>query len=776
MPEIELAGCRPYPLISYLKALGVFRIASEQWDTALRGAWKNERFVLHTAYRRSDLKAFFEQSYKPTPILAPWNGGCGFYLKLNPKAKKDQEKFKSREVVDAVQRLEGSSSVRLEGYRGEISITKRLLRDLAFSEDLETLLSEKNMEDRKKFLDSSLLFEMDGRTLVLDKENKDAFLAALRSRVLGDSGILWLDAALVLTTGQKKNRQEAPMLGSGGNVGNLDFSAMFVQALPYVIPFEEGASLPTDASRWLDSALFDSPTRDLPKLSVGQYDPGKAGGTNMTHGISGPSILNPWDFILMCEGSLLVSGAVARRLSTSRTTGSFPFSVSSSGVGYGSAGKENTRGELWLPVWKRPARVTEIRHLLGEGRAELGARPASTGITFAQAVASMGVDRGIDAFIRYEFQKRFGDSYLATPLGRFEVRSQPHVQILQQLERGGWNERFRRLCETTKPAPPPRFPTSLRRLDAAIFGYCRYGGTHRFTEILIALGQVERELSVTNGTVVHGQSAPLPPMPLLGREWLEACDDGSVEFRIATAIASIRSLKQDNGKVALGSLRTNLEPVEWTGNRYQWAEERRSTVWSTGGLCRNLAAALERRVMEAGRSKLEGLPLDASAYATVEDVTQFLLRGTDDARIEDLLWGLILVRPGPTNLKSRPFNEYPTTVPRCYALLKLLFLPERSALKSRSDGRPIRGEPTILAYLRAGRIGDACEIAARRLRISGFTPMPGPLGTGEPRRMEFIGKLDPLRLEAALLTPVMSTVRLKQMVLRQETKETTLED
>ena len=42
--ELELRGCSPDPLMSYLKALGVFRLVSEQVDPDLRGWWA-ERYV-----------------------------------------------------------------------------------------------------------------------------------------------------------------------------------------------------------------------------------------------------------------------------------------------------------------------------------------------------------------------------------------------------------------------------------------------------------------------------------------------------------------------------------------------------------------------------------------------------------------------------------------------------------------------------------------------------------------------------------------------------------
>ena len=40
MNTIVLAGCTPEPLMSYLKAIGVFRLVSEQADASARGCWR----------------------------------------------------------------------------------------------------------------------------------------------------------------------------------------------------------------------------------------------------------------------------------------------------------------------------------------------------------------------------------------------------------------------------------------------------------------------------------------------------------------------------------------------------------------------------------------------------------------------------------------------------------------------------------------------------------------------------------------------------------------
>src|SRR5262249_18554956 len=76
---IRLDGCTPEPLMSYLKALGVFRLVAEQADPGARLSWRGDIAQLQSRLARDELVTFFLESYCPTAIVAPWNGGSGFY-------------------------------------------------------------------------------------------------------------------------------------------------------------------------------------------------------------------------------------------------------------------------------------------------------------------------------------------------------------------------------------------------------------------------------------------------------------------------------------------------------------------------------------------------------------------------------------------------------------------------------------------------------------------------------------------------------------------------
>ncbi|MFM2092185.1 MAG: type CRISPR-associated protein Csx17, partial [Planctomycetota bacterium] len=79
----HLRGCAPAPLAHYLKALGVLRLVSEQADPQARLWWQDEHACFATTLDEGALIAFFADRYEPTPMIAPWNGGSGFYPKDN---------------------------------------------------------------------------------------------------------------------------------------------------------------------------------------------------------------------------------------------------------------------------------------------------------------------------------------------------------------------------------------------------------------------------------------------------------------------------------------------------------------------------------------------------------------------------------------------------------------------------------------------------------------------------------------------------------------------
>ncbi len=719
---VELRGCTPEPLMNYLKALGVLRLVSEDrehGDPNARGWWKNDVFVFSSRFDQAGLEDFFLNRYQPTPILAPWAGGSGFFSGDNTK------------FADA---LVAAPSARCSGYKSAI-------------ETVRAILVEEGVEDKPT------------------DETKSHLLRRYRAS-LPDQVVQWMDSALIL---QQDGQSFAPILGTGGNDGRLDFTQNFMGRLSAL---GITAAKPTaPAEPWLKCALFAFVTPGLQDAAVGQFSPGRAGGPNATQGMEGDPTDNPWDFVLMLEGSLAFAGAAARRLGTSAgSRAAFPFTVRAADVGFTSAGPKDgsdARGELWLPLWERGSTYPEVAALFSEGRAEVHGRAVRDAVDFARAAATLGVDRGIGVFARVSLLKRSGKAFLAATEGRIAVNERLDANLLREID--PWVDRFRGACSGDKA--PARFTAVLRAIDSAIFDFCRYGGQSNFQAILVALGVAERELATAERfrTVKF-----LRPVAGLSSAWVDAANapDGG-EFEIALALAGV-----DDPTHAIRSLRSNLEPVElWRGDDRKlgakWAEKERAVVWNAADLCANLASVLDRRVMDGARKGCRDLPLAPSSTASRASIAAFLRGDLDDRKIEDLLWGLMLIDQSNVDPTEADTSSDAGTadLPPLYAMLKLLFLPHpllasRTAsgklrwrfANTHENGIRIRPEPAILSLLRAGRVGEAATIAMRRLRASGLTPLPhrrsgGPSRDGEWCEVRF-SQREGMRLAAALLIPI----------------------
>jgi len=83
---IPLLGCTLEPLMGYPKALGIFRLVSEQADPACRAAWRNGKLELLTKLSEGELVAFSAERYEPSPIVAPW----GLVRAFSPRVPKSQ--------------------------------------------------------------------------------------------------------------------------------------------------------------------------------------------------------------------------------------------------------------------------------------------------------------------------------------------------------------------------------------------------------------------------------------------------------------------------------------------------------------------------------------------------------------------------------------------------------------------------------------------------------------------------------------------------------------
>ncbi len=710
MPVIEFHACTPEPLMNYLKALGVLRIIVGQGlDPNARGFWKNNVFCLHTHLTQDQIVEFFATRYQPSPILSPWNAAGGF------------EKEKGADVM-AIAHIRSSNDPRLANFQNAIR-------------------------------------EVDNMKRTSPDMKKDELLLSVRNH-MPDGFLQWFDSCAVYMSSKFSY---APYLGTGGNVGKLELSINFIKNV--LLVFKDQNSM-----KWLHASLFDANNVNLVQTTVGQFAPGRNGGANATQGTEGKSMINPWDFILLLEGCLLLSGTSNKKLATTGNSKAvFPFTTSPSAVGNSmlqDSQTEKGKGELWLPLWERASSLGEIKLLFGEGRAELRGKQVQSGVDFSRAIAGLGVDRGIKSFVRFSFDEHIRAGVMATPLGQFEVAAKNDAALLREID--NWLSGFRRACGDKAPA---RFRAALREIERSIFDYCQYGDNGndkaRFQRILITLGQAEH--LVASAPKFRVDAKGLRPLAALSSAWVAATDDHSPEFGIALALASI-SHKE------LGSIRLNLEAAEAKGRQYGWAENSHSAVWSGADLVTNLSAVLYRRVMDADKVGDSTTALTSSHRATLADIGEFLAGNLDETRIEELLWGLSLCATWKYRRTLSPTANYPqenaVILPVAYSLLKLLF--HTPSVQQLDELDSLRLNLGILGLLRADRTADACQRAVRLLRGRSLMPKPFPMQGFPSRDGEWLecvsSSVESRVLAAALLIPIsdFGASSLKKQVLREK--------
>ena len=680
--DLKLLGCSPTPLAHYLKALAVLRLVGEQADPDARGWWEMGDFVLRTSLSQDELLTFFTERYRPTPLVAPWNGGSGF--KLN-KPKGD------------VKAVASAKSDRMSDYRKVVALAFDLMKLLGF--------------DNK-----------------VPKARKEEYLEACRAR-FPDAALDWLDAVVVLTGSGPKY---PPVLGTGGNDGRLDFTLNFQGRLLELFDFDSGE--PTTMARaWLKASLFKVADSHLQSgAAIGQFFPQAAGGTNQTTGFDAKTISNPWDFVLMLEGAVMFAAATVKRLeSAGGASMSAPFCVRHVGVGHGSADpgeEEDARPEMWMPLWNAPATSSQVRALMAEGRVQIGRRPAANGLDFARAIGQLGVDRGIDAFVRYGFQMRNGRAYYATPLGRLKVERRPQVDLLDDID--PWLERFRRAGRDKNA--PAAVASALRELEESMFALCEVTSPTQVMRVLVRLGACERVLAKRPG---WARSKGVRPLQDLSPQWLDQAYDGSAEFRLAASLASLKGSS---------SIRTYFEPVE--DSRQLQFKERidRDVVWHDGDFIDVLNAVMHRRILQIRRDGEASYGDQSCMHAWQQDIAAFIAGRLDMQRIADLTWSLMLV--DLSQLEREPFArpDQPSAHPDAlYTLMKLCF-----AGRSIHAGGVQVKVPLVPAIHRHAADGDgrrASEKAARRLRGSSLTPMVDRvLVNREPARHAAAALLFPL--------------------------------
>ena len=671
----RLSGCRPSPLAHYLKALGVLRLVSEQSDRKARGWWQDDVFHLATTLDVDQLEAFFLNSYAPTPMLTPWNGGSGFYPKDNKTG---------------LEAIEASTAARFTAYRSALMQAREVVNGLDAKPD--------------------------------KGESKNRVIAECR-RCWRGGALQWIDAALAL--GSDGEPAFPAMLGTGGNDGRLEFTTNFMLRLYSMFNLtapEAGATSNTRAQ--LKIALWNDPSPTLESGAIGQFLPGAAGGPNGTTGFSGSFGVNPWDYVLMLEGAVLFSSGLARRCqATPLPQAAAPFAVRSSGSGYGSSSENDAgaRGEQWMPLWLQPTTCTELSAMLRESRSQINGKAAGRGTDMARAIAKLGVARGIQQFERYGYIERNGLSNLAVPLGRFEVRPRPNQRLLDEV--APWIDRLRQIA--SDKLAPQSFSRAYRACELAMFNCATRASGTDFLNLLVALGEAEDQMLASPKFSADKCS----PMPRLSIQWLDVVNQNSHEYRLALSLAAQQGPLES--KSIPVSVRSHWLPLDASGNRFDKGESGLNIGpdESAGGLDlpRAAIAIMQRRLLACHRGAAKGyLPLNLIRDrfgAHLEDIRAFIECKTNDGQILAYARGMMAIRfhESEDRTWSRNNETSPLGGLALYGICRLA--TSAGGLKLQKEQTiDVRCNPTLFRRLTSGDVSGAIQIGYRQLSNVGLRP------------------------------------------------------
>ncbi len=797
---LKMTGCTSAPLAHYLKALGMFRLVTEQADKSARGFWGNGCFHLTTILNSEDLVSFFLRGYRPSPLVAPWNGGSGFYegdeqTGLHAILGTSEERFAIyREVINTVRKWPelGPSNRSLGDLREEVAQEAPRLKGKA-ADDLRKLVVDcdkalaayaiygnrdqilegspeaieshktsgksltREEKTRNESLNEVLRVAKKLRTLVKKlhrSAGKETLVLLARSR-LPDAAVDCLDAMVPMLSDGSLGFP--PLFGAGGAEGRFDYTTAFMGHLAGMLIHPP---VGCDPASLLRHSLFGEFATDFQNSAVGQHDPGRAGGFNQGPEIETKRVpMNPWNFIFCMEGCIVWASGAGKRLGAeSNSILSSPFTVQARATGYGSASaQDEAKAEVWTPLWAAPASYSELAQTLREGRAEIGHRQARHTIEFAEAASGLGVDRGIKEFGRFSLLKRRGDSYVALPVGLFPVQYRKEADLVRELD-----PILRRidqfLAAFGKQGPPARFDSARRNIDEAMYQLLLQGGPRHVKRLIAALGRMEILFAERELNRKPKLAAPLGG---LSHRWILAADDGSPEVRLAAALAGVAAC----GPV--GPLRSNLAPVD-PRMPWRWAKNGLSVAWSGHSLQVRLAAVLQRRMLDADRLNAPSNPLNGYIRLHPLDALGLLGQKLDQTALEELLFGFSWVRWDAGESASRLCEEIQQawsdpvrdgTISRAYALLKHLFLPAPLRLPGNTKSLIISPEREIVPLLCANRVSEACVVAQRRLITSGLAVI----------RSVFPDTTGGTALAAALLVPVCNVHSLSRLILHKQT-------
>jgi CRISPR-associated protein Csx17 len=549
-----------------------------------------------------------------------------------------------------------------------------------------------------------------------------------------------------------------PLFGTGGNAGKRDFANGWAKATGAIQNPPKGwkrEALNAD----LAAFLLGEPGVYLADFNAGCWF--GAANKAFNSGTARPfrdGQASPWGMALACEAFGLFQGSASRRLgSARRTTGAFPFVTSGAAPTVpGEAGKN--LGELWLPVWERPMSLPEVSALYQRGRAEVNGRGATTSPAFAAAILQRGVDAGIREFRRFVLLR-------TTSENTFESRLASVIPVSGKAE-SAMAAALTRLLNFRERLPADRkkgkrwIYAGLRgSLDDALVSFAERPSSEAACGVVDAMIDTLWKADRNRGHRAHKPSIQFQQLPgawaaaLLDDNGGDACAEARIGLALATLFAGKRTGKAK--KVSTAHFLPYWLGVQQRGTYCSIPEAvpfRR--VWGVGGLRANLAAVLQRRLVE--EEPFAEPPFGAWHRVALGDIEAWLSGAVEDTEVERWAMRFSLFdwsKESVAAVKIRLGEANPPDVTTgglaLFALFKPLF--QRTLLRtllsegSKHEAAKVGPLPGIASRLARGDVTGAVPLARAAYRAAGIEP--ANLLSNE------FSCTDPQRLLAALLIP-----------------------
>lgn len=440
-----------------------------------------------------------------------------------------------------------------------------------------------------------------------------------------------------LVPGERRNSFN-PIFGTGGNAGKRLFFSGWNNAKQAILKPARGIK-PEGLKVDLHSFLQGNSCSILGDFSAGCWF--SQANKVYNSGFKKPFAegqITPWAMLLACESFPLLAGSTSRLIGAHRRQfAAFPF-VSRAPAPESETACGQWLGDFWAPIWERPLSLPEVTAVFQSGKAELDGRAALSSAAFAGAIMQRGVDKGLSEFRCFTLQRTTSDNTFESQLTRV-IAVPRENQLFSELIRRTILLRDR-LPEDRKQGKSWRYKGLQGPLDRALLDLAQVVGEEnperQYEASLGVLDAAFNALAKVDRNKAHREAkVTFQRLSLDLLAWLAEHEGGTPEFRIALAIASLRSevpskvsKPADQSRYPQSFLAYRLGATE-RGRFWSIPKDRPlRAVWSPRNLIDNLCALARRRLIESPSSAIA--PFRSYFRAPLPDVLAFLQGQVDD--------------------------------------------------------------------------------------------------------------------------------------------------